>query len=87
MPEARLRASRADPAVFHELILINYAFGLVAEVDNDAALGDPDHPSPHHFAFLKRRLLLLELIEDAAKVFAGRTCLLVTLALAGNSGG
>src|ERR1043166_1879165 len=39
--------------VFHEFVLVNDAFRLVAEINYDASFRDSDHGAAHHFAFLQ----------------------------------
>ena len=73
--------------VFHKFVGIDDAFRLVAKIDHHAALGNADHGATNNFAFLKRRLLLLKLIQKLTEIFARRTRFLFVLALAGNSRG
>src|SRR5260370_9855098 len=73
--------------IFHEFVGIDDAFRLIAKMHNHAALGNADDGATDNFAFLKRRLLLLKLIQKPAEILARRTRFLFVLALTGNSSG
>src|SRR5438128_3500081 len=73
--------------LFHKFVGIDDAFRLIAKIDHHAALGNADDGATNNFAFLKRRLLLLKLIQKLTEIFARGTCFLFVLALAGNSRG
>src|SRR5204863_9544080 len=44
-------ALNSQLTVFHELVLVNDAFGLIAEVNHNTPFGNSDHGAAHDFAF------------------------------------
>src|SRR6266852_1829018 len=72
-------------AIFHELVLIDDAFRLVTKIDDHASLSDAYHRAANDFAFLQRRLFLLKLIQEAAKIFTRRTWFVLVFAVRGKS--
>src|ERR1051325_7910069 len=70
----------------HKLRLRDNAFGLVSEINDDAALRDADDRTAHYFAFLKGRLLLLELVEHRAEIRRRFVIIIFGRAHSGRSG-